>query len=145
MSSSSCITHFCPEDGGRGVLALLLLLGSGHTLPSSQSFPSWKLLLWQPYIPRSASLLRQLSSQGFWHGRRLWLSTRCFEAHTEASLLTFAFFCISWCADTYHPACSAVRWRASNTLSIAEHVAMFYLPLVLGTLDNSCKKKCIDI
>lgn len=64
MSFSSRIPHFCPEDGGRGVLASLLLLGSGHTLPSPQSFLSRKLLLRQPYIPRSASLLRQLSSQG---------------------------------------------------------------------------------
>lgn len=29
--------------------------------------------------------------------------------------------------------------RLAKTLNIAEHVAMFYFPLVLGTLDNSCK------
>lgn len=34
--------------------------------------------------------------------------------------------------------------RLAKALNIAKHVAIFYFPLVLGTLDNY-RKKCIDI
>lgn len=34
--------------------------------------------------------------------------------------------------------------RLAKALNIAEHVAMFHFPLILGTLDNYCKN-CVDI
>lgn len=34
--------------------------------------------------------------------------------------------------------------RLAKALNIAKHVAMFYFPLVLGTLGNYCKN-CINI